>query len=489
MSTIPLHGQFIDGQVVVQPDAETFASVNPANGDVLAHVQQAAPGQIDRAVESARNAQKGWAALPAHERGSILSKAAQLLGRYNDDLAFLETLDTGKPLADTRRVDIVGGASVLQYCAGLAVALEGQQMPAGNSAFCYTRREPLGVVAGIGAWNYPMQIALWKAAPALAAGNSMIFKPSEVTPLGALKLAEVFAEAGVPPGVFSVVQGDHRTGDMLARHPDIAKISFTGSVPTGKKVTAAAALSSLKGVTMELGGKSPLIVFPDADIERSTDIAMMANFFSSGQVCSNGTRVFVHSSMLERFQTTLLQKVARIRIGDPLDLNTNFGPLVSTAQMEKVLSYIEYGNTSHARLLAGGRRPEGARYDRGCYVLPTVFGECHDDMRHVKEEIFGPVLSLLSFEDEDEVIARANNSLYGLAAGIVTNDLSRAHRVIHQLEAGICWINAWGRVPAQMPVGGYKESGLGQENGVHALHPFTRMKSVYLELGGFSSVF
>jgi len=383
----------------------------------------------------------------------------------------------------------VTGADVIEYYAGLATAIEGQQIPLRPSSFVYTRREPLGVCAGIGAWNYPIQIACWKSAPALAAGNAMIFKPSEVTPLTALKLAEIYTEAGVPPGVFNVVQGDGRVGAMLAAHPDIEKISFTGGVETGKKVMSMAGASSLKEVTMELGGKSPLLVFDDANLERAADIAMSANFFSSGQVCTNGTRVFVQRNVIERFEALLLERVKRIRVGAPTEASTNFGPLVSAAQLQKVLGYIESGVKEGARLIAGGKRLTENHYAQGQYVEPTIFTGCHDDMRIVREEIFGPVMSILVFDDEDEAIERANRTAYGLAAGVVTENLSRAHRVIHRLEAGICWINTWGESPAEMPVGGYKQSGVGRENGITTLEHYTRIKSVQVELGPYQPVF
>ena len=286
-----------------------------------------------------------------------------------------------------------------------------------------------------------------------------------------------------------MVQGDWRVGQALSQHPDIAKISFTGGVATGKKVMASAAASSLKDVTMELGGKSPLIVFEDADIDLAADIAMMANFYSSGQVCTNGTRVFVHATLKARFEEAVLARVARIRIGHPLEVSTNFGPLVSFPHMKKVLTYIESGKEQGARLLCGGHRIETGALAQGAFVAPTVFTDCRDDMKIVQEEIFGPVMSILSFETEAEVIERSNRTAYGLAAGLVTPDLKRAHRVIGQLEAGICWLNTWGESPAQMPVGGYKQSGIGRENGLQTLMHYTQTKSVQVELGDFVSVF
>lgn len=481
---------YIGGQFVDSSSGATLQSINPANGEVLANIQRASQDDVERAVASAEEGQKVWAAMTAMQRSRILRRAVDILRERNDELAELETLDTGKPLSETRYVDIVTGADVLEYYAGLIPAIEGEQIPLRDTSFVYTRREPLGVVAGIGAWNYPIQIALWKSAPALAAGNAMIFKPSEVTSLTTLKLAEIYSEAGLPDGVFNVLTGSgSEVGQWLTEHPRIEKISFTGGTVTGKKVMASASSSSLKEVTMELGGKSPLIIFEDADLDRAADIALMANFYSSGQVCTNGTRVFVPRALQARFESKVLERVKRIRLGSPQDDNTNFGPLVSFAHMERVLGYIESGRQQGARLLIGGERVTTGEYANGAYVAPTVFTDCRDDMTIVREEIFGPVMSILIYDSEEEVIRRANDTDYGLAAGIVTRDLNRAHRVIHKLEAGICWINTWGESAAEMPVGGYKQSGVGRENGLTTLAHYTRIKSVQVELGDYASVF
>ncbi|WP_131667641.1 betaine-aldehyde dehydrogenase [Psychrobacter pygoscelis] len=481
---------YINGSYLpVDSALTTFDTINPATGEVLATVQQTTAGQIDAAVKAAQKGQKVWAALTPVERGRILLKAVEILRGRNDELAILESKDTGKGISETKYVDIVTGADVIEYYAGLAPTIEGRQIPLRETSFVYTREEPLGVVAGIGAWNYPIQIAMWKAAPALAAGNAMIFKPSEVTPLTALKLAEIFTEAGLPDGVFNVVQGNYEVGEALTQHPDIAKVSFTGGVPTGKKVMSGAAISSLKDVTMELGGKSPLIIFDDADIDTAADIAMMANFYSTGQVCTNGTRVFVAKSLQEQFEQAILERVKRIKLGDPMDESVTMGPLVSFPHMQRVLDYIEQGKASAARVLCGGERVTSGELAEGAYVAPTVFTDCSDDMSIVREEIFGPVMSILTFESEEEVIERANATEYGLAAGVVTKDLNRAHRVIAQIEAGICWLNTWGESPAQMPVGGYKHSGVGRENGIQTLKHYTQTKSIQVELGAFESVF
>ncbi|WP_186214322.1 betaine-aldehyde dehydrogenase [Burkholderia gladioli] len=489
MTVYGLQKLYIGGAYVDATSGISFDSFDPATGEHLATIQQAGEADVQRAVESAREGQRVWAAMTAMQRSRILRRAVELLRERNDELAELEMRDTGKPIAETLAVDIVTGADVIEYYAGLATAIEGLQIPLREESFVYTRREPLGVCAGIGAWNYPIQIACWKTAPALAAGNAMIFKPSEVTPLSALKLAEIYTEAGVPAGVFNVVQGNGAVGAMLAAHPGIAKVSFTGGVETGKKVMSLAGASSLKEVTMELGGKSPLIVFADADLERAADIAVTANFFSAGQVCTNGTRVFVDRAVKDAFIARVLERVARIRVGKPSDADTNFGPLVSPAQLDKVLGFIESAKAEGAKLLAGGERLTQGHFANGQYVAPTVFAECRDEMRVVREEIFGPVMSILDFATEEEAIERANATDYGLAAGVVTENLSRAHRAIHRLEAGICWINTWGESPAEMPVGGYKQSGVGRENGITTLEHYTRIKSVQVELGRYNPVF
>lgn len=473
---------YIHGRYQNATSDETFETLNPATGEVLAQVQQASLADVDAAVESAKQGFQVWSAMNGMERGRILQKAVALLRERNDELALLEVQDTGKPLQEANCVDIATGADVIEYYAGLAASLHGQQQDLGGSNFFYSRREPLGVCAGIGAWNYPIQIAMWKAGPALAAGNAMIFKPSEETPLTALKLAEIFTEAGLPDGVFNVVQGDYRAGQALSRHPEIAKVSFTGECGTGKKVMTDAA-GSLKQVTMELGGKSPLIVFGDADLNNAVSGAMLANFYTQGEVCTNGTRVFVHDSLYDEFISQVQQRTEKLIIGDPTDINTQIGALISSDHMEKVLGYIEGAKEAGARLVCGGERASGAGLDQGNFVKPTVFADCTDSMINVTDEIFGPVMSILKFSDEDEVVRRANDTEFGLAAGVFTKDFSRAHRVIAQMQAGICWINTWGTSPAEMPVGGYKQSGLGRENGIETLNHYTQNKSVFIELG------
>ncbi|MDX1301886.1 betaine-aldehyde dehydrogenase [Photobacterium sp.] len=477
MKSLYVHGQATDAS-----SGESFTTSNPATGEQLAEIGQASAQDVDRAIASAQAGFKVWSAMSGIERGRILMRAVAILRERNDELAELEVKDTGKPIQEAIEVDIVTGADVIEYYAGLAAAIQGQQQDLGCGQFFYTRREALGVCAGIGAWNYPIQIAMWKSAPALAAGNAMVFKPSEETPLSVLKLAEIFTEAGVPDGVFNVVQGDYRVGQMLSRHPDIAKVSFTGESGTGKKVMADAA-GTLKDITMELGGKSPLIVFDDAKLDNAVSAAMLANFYTQGEVCTNGTRVFVHGAIYDDFIEQLAYRTNRLVIGDPTDMSTQIGALISGDHLEKVLGFIQAGKESGARLICGGERETGNGLDKGYFVQPTIFADCTDDMPQVQEEIFGPVMSILRFTDEDDVIKRANATQYGLAAGLFTQSLSRAHRVIAQMEAGICWVNTWGGSPVQMPVGGYKQSGVGRENGIETLNHYTQNKSVLIELG------
>jgi betaine-aldehyde dehydrogenase len=470
---------YIDGASAEATSGETFESINPATGEVIAVVDHASDADVDRAVASARAAFGEWASLTGAQRGRILTRAASLLRERNDELARLEVTDTGKPIAEASTVDVISGAECIEYYAGVAASLHGHHYDLGSD-FAYTRREPLGVVAGIGAWNYPIQIACWKSAPALACGNTMVFKPAELTPLTANALAEIYSDAGVPDGVFNVVQGDARTGRAMTAHPGISKVSLTGEVGTGKAVMSAAA-ATLKHVTLELGGKSPLIVFDDADIDDAVSGALLANFYTQGEVCSNGTRVFVHSSVHDDFVGRLTSRAKKMRIGDPMDPETDVGALISADHMAKVLSYIEIAKDSGARLLCGGGRPSGL--DSGFFVEPTVFDQCTDDMRFVREEIFGPVMAVLTFDSEDEVVARANDTVYGLAAGVFTSDLTRAHRMAAALEAGTVWINTYNLTPIEMPFGGYKQSGIGRENSLAAIEHYTQLKSVYVATG------
>lgn len=482
------HKNYVHGQPVSNATGETFEVINPATGQVSYLVEVADDSVQQAAIESAKQGFTQWSQMPAIERSRILLKAVALLRERNDELAAIEVTDTGKPWQEASVVDVVTGADSIEFFAGLAPSIEGNQQSLGSD-FYYTRREPIGICAGIGAWNYPLQIACWKSAPALACGNVMIFKPSEETPLGAIKLAEIFTEAGVPAGVFNVVHGDGRVGAWLTQEEAIAKVSFTGEVGTGKKVMAAAA-GSLKEVTMELGGKSPLIIFDDADLDNAVSAAMLANFYTQGEICTNGTRVFVQQKVYDQFITRLLDRTRdNIICGDPMDPDTNLGALISKAHQDKVLSYIEIGKQQGAELLAGGHELSPKDSPNGFFVAPTIFGQCTDEMTICQEEIFGPVMSILPFSDEEEVIQRANDTKLGLAAGVFTQNITRAHRVIHQMQAGICWINAYGASPAQMPVGGYKLSGIGRENGMETLRAYTQLKAVYVGMQPLESPF
>ncbi|MEF2071868.1 betaine-aldehyde dehydrogenase [Consotaella aegiceratis] len=479
MTAQPTASHFIDGAYVEDDTGAPLDCIFAATGEVIARLHAATPAIVDKALASAARAQAEWAARPPVERGRVLRRAADIIRARNRELSELETLDTGKPLQETLVADATSGADALEYFGGLAATITGETMPLGSD-FVYTIREPLGVCVGIGAWNYPTQIACWKAAPALACGNAMVFKPSEVTPLCALKLAEIFIEAGAPAGLFNVVQGFGEVGAQLATDPRTAKVSLTGSVPTGRKVYAAAA-EGIRHVTMELGGKSPLIVFEDADLDNAVSAAINGNFYSTGQICSNGTRVFVHESIEKAFLERLVERTKKAIIGDPRDEATQVGPLISKAQRDKVLSYIEKAKAEGGRLVVGGGVPSG--FDQGFYVEPTVFADVTDQMTVACDEVFGPVMSVLGFREEAEVVARANDTPFGLAAGVFTRDLARAHRVVARLEAGTCWINTYNLTPVEAPFGGAKLSGVGRENSRAAIEHYSQVKSVYVAMG------
>ena len=481
-TSLPIQQSYVGGAYLPSTSGETFETRHPGNDRVICEVEVAAAREVDLAVTAAKDAFDSWAGTPASARGNILRRAASLLRERNAELAELETLDTGKPIAETSTVDIITGADVIEYFAGVVQALHGQHIDLPPDAFAMVRREPLGVCAGIGAWNYPIQIAMWKSGPALACGNTMVFKPAEQTPLTALRLAEIYSEAGLPPGVFNVVQGAAATGSALVNHADVAKVTLTGSVETGKIVMQQAA-NDLKQVTLELGGKSPIIIFDDADLESAINAALVANFYSSGQVCSNGTRVFIQSSIHDEFVDRLAERTRAIRIGDPFDPETQLGPLVSREHYEKVLRYMSAAKQSGARHVCGGDALLDGDRAHGLYVTPAIFAGCRDDMDFVREEVFGPLMSVLSFETESEAIGRANETPFGLSGAVFTKDFSRAHRVANRLQAGSIWINDYNVTPPEVPFGGYKQSGLGRENGLQAIQHYTQVKTVYANLG------
>ena len=482
-STQPTASHFIGGRYVEDKSGSLFDVIYPASGAVIAQIHAGTDQIIEQALGAAQAAQQDWAARSGTERGRVLRRAADLIRARNRELSVLETHDTGKPLSETLYADATSGADALEYFGGLAGNVTGEHIQLGED-WVYTRREALGICLGIGAWNYPTQIACWKAAPALACGNAMIFKPSETTPLCALKIAEILSEAGLPDGVFNVVQGQGDVGAALLQDPRINKVSLTGSVATGRKVYQSAA-ADLKQVTLELGGKSPLIIFEDADLDNAVGGAILANFYSSGQICSNGTRVFVHKAIKEGFLDRLSARLDRAVIGDPLDETTNFGPLVSDRQMQIVKGFIAQGISEGARLVCGGQRLERPGY----YLAPTVFADVNDEMTIAREEIFGPVLSVLDFENEADVVARANNTEYGLSAGVFTRDISRAHRVIGKLQAGSCFINSYNDAPVEAPFGGMKLSGIGRENSKNAIEHYSQLKSVYVRMGDVDAPF
>ncbi len=483
MNTQPTASHFINGAFVEDSSGTEIPVIYPATGEVIATVYAATPAIIEQAIASAKAAQKAWGKLPGTERGRILRRAADIMRDRNHDLSVLETYDTGKPYSETSVADATSGADALEYFGGLAGAITGEHIDLGGD-FVYTRREPLGVCAGIGAWNYPTQIACWKGAPALACGNSIIFKPSETTPLCALKVAEILHEAGLPAGLYNVIQGMGPQGAQLITDPRIDKVSLTGSVPTGRKVYAAAA-ENIRAVTMELGGKSPLVIFDDADVENAVSGIILGNFYSSGQICSNGTRVFVQRGIKGAILARLTERLANAQMGDPLDPDTTFGPMVSAAQREIVEGFIAKGQAEGATLVTGGTRPD----KDGFWLTPAIFADVTDDMTIAREEIFGPVVSILDFDTEEEALARANDTIYGLAAGVFTSDLTRAHRMCAGFEAGTTYINTYNLAPVEAPFGGMKLSGVGRENSKAAIEHYSQIKSVYVGMGDVEAPF
>lgn len=482
MHKIPL---FIDNQPVIG-EGKYFDNFNPATGEKTHEVTSASPDDFEKAIASAKRGFQVWSAMSPTARGRILHRASQILREKNEELAILECQDTGKPIRETLAVDVISGADCLEYYAGLAPSLHGQHHELGGD-FAFTKREPLGICAGIGAWNYPIQIACWKAAPALACGNVMLFKPAELTPLTAFKLAEVFREAGIPDGVFNVIQGDAEVGKMMTSHPAIAKVSITGEVGTGKKVMTASA-DTLKHVTLELGGKSPIVIFEDADLDEAVNGVMLGNFYTQGEICSNGTRVFIHESVRDQFLEKLVARTKQLKVGDPTDPETHLGALINKTHFEKVMYYISEGK-KEAELVLGGNQKRISGCEGGYFVEPTIFSCDSDELKIVREEIFGPVLSLLTFDSEEEVIRRANDTPFGLAAGVYTQNIRKAHRVVGKLQAGMCWINTYNINPVEIPFGGYKQSGIGRENGLAAIEHYSQLKTVYVAMNDLGDPF
>jgi aldehyde dehydrogenase (NAD+) len=471
---------FIGGEWVPPHSARAIPSIDPATETVWAEVAEADDTDIDNAVAAAKAAMQGpWRnKITATQRGLLLYKLAELIRRDTAKLAELETKDNGKPLRDTIN-EVQRAVDWLTYFAGAADKIQGEQIPFKPDALAYTRREPVGVVGAILPWNSPILLYAWKIGPALAAGNAMVLKPAEQTPVTALEIAKLVQEAGFPAGVFNVVPGYGATaGAALAKHTGVNKMSFTGSYATAQKIMALASVN-LKRCTFECGGKSPHIIFADADIERALTVAVHSAFRSTGQSCSLGSRLFVQRSIYEQFVEKVAARSRRIRIGAPLDKKTHIGPQTSAEQLKKTESYIALGRQEGARLMAGGGRPKG--FDRGYYIEPTVFADVDNRSRLAQEEIFGPVLAAIPFDTEEEVVRLANDVEYGLVAGLWTSDVSRAHRVAGRLEAGLVTVNTFRSTHWMLPYGGYKLSGIGRENGLEALHGFTELKTIVVD--------
>ncbi|HCI20033.1 MAG: betaine-aldehyde dehydrogenase [Pseudomonadota bacterium] len=466
-----------------RPVAGAMPSIDkryPATGEVIARIEPADQTILDQAVEVAAAAQREWGARSGSDRAAILQKAADGLRAHNDALSRLEVRDVGKSFAEAVSADVPSGADAMAFFASMAMT-EAGDMHRYADAIAYCERVPLGVCAGIGAWNYPVQIACWKAAPALAAGNAFILKPSELTPLTAHLVAEILADAGLPEGLFQILHGDYQMGRAICAHPGIAKISLTGGVETGRLIMAQSA-ETLKKVTLELGGKSPLIVFADADFDLAVETALAANFYTAGEVCSNATRVYVEEAIAADFEAALIEGARALRVGDPMADDVQMGALISEPHLNKVLDYIAIGTAEGAKVATGGKRLHPQGFESGYFMEPTILTQCRDDMRVVREEIFGPVMSVLTFSDEQEAITRANATQFGLGAGLITRDLTRAHRVAGQLESGNVWVNTYNLLPPGLPFGGIKQSGFGRENSAYSLDAYSEIKTTYIQL-------
>jgi aldehyde dehydrogenase (NAD+) len=467
----------INGKWVDAKSGKTFDTINPATEENIAKVALGGKEDVDEAVKAARRAfEDPWKKISARERGRLLHKFADLIEKNIDELSALETLNNGKPIKDSRYIDIPLALDTYRYYAGWADKIEGKTIPVNGPFFCYTRHEPVGVVGQIIPWNFPLLMQAWKWGPALAAGCCVILKPAEQTPLSALRVGELAMEAGFPEGVVNIVTGYGEAGAAITEHMDIDKVAFTGSTEVGKLIMQGAGRSNLKRVTLELGGKSPNIVFADADLNAAIDGAYFGLFFNQGQCCCAGSRLFVEASIYDKFVEQTLERAKKQKLGDPFDLETTQGPQISKEQFDKILGYIDSGKKQGAKMLSGG-----CRYgDRGYFIQPTVFSDVQDEMKIAQEEIFGPVMSIIKFKDIDEVIQRGNKTMYGLAAAVWTRDIGKAHRMAAELKAGTVWINCYDALDAAAPFGGFKMSGIGREQGEYALQNYTEVKTVFV---------
>jgi aldehyde dehydrogenase (NAD+) len=467
----------INNRWVPSESGKTFATVNPSTGEEICQVAEADAADVDKAVQAARRAfdQGPWKKMRASERGRLLHRLADLI----EQLARLETLDNGKPLSIAKAVDVTKTIACYRYFAGWADKVQGKTIPIDGDFFCYTRHEPIGVIGQIIPWNYPLLMQAWKLAPALATGNTIVMKPAEQTPLSALRLGELILEAGFPEGVVNLLPGFGPTaGAAIARHMDVDKVAFTGSTEVGRLIMEAAAKSNLKRISLELGGKSPNIIFADSDIDDAVEGAHLGLFVNQGQSCCAGSRVFVEQTIYDEFVEKSIARARKRRVGDPLDPLTDQGPQVSESQFDRIMGYIESGKREGATLACGGERVG----DRGYFIQPTVFSDVQDEMKIAREEIFGPVMSIIAFKDMDEVINRANRTTYGLAAGVWTRDIKKAHAVANSVRAGTVWVNCYHVLDTRAPFGGFKQSGMGRELGEYGLQQYTEVKTVTLKL-------
>jgi betaine-aldehyde dehydrogenase len=481
LQTAIRHQLFIDGRFVDAESGETQPTLNPHDNSVIAPVAMAAGADIDKAVAAATRAYPKWSRMPAADRGRILLKLADLIEANAEDLARLESLDTGHPLRDSRNLDVPRTAACFRYFGGMADKFQGETIPVEAGFLNYTLREPLGVVGQVVPWNFPLMFTSWKMAPALAAGNTIVMKPAEITPLTSLRIAELMSEAGMPDGVVNMLPGlGHIAGQAIAEHPGIAKIAFTGSTATGRRIVQASA-GNLKKVQLELGGKGANIVFEDADLTAAVNGSAWAIFHNQGQACIAGSRLVLHEAVADEFLDRFLALARTIRVGNPLDDQTEMGPLTSAQHRDRVLSYVDVARSEGGEVLLGGKSPGGALAE-GCYVEPTVVrARSHRD-RVAQEEVFGPFVTVLTFKTDEEALAIANGTDYGLGSGLWTRDLQRAHRTAREIHAGMVWINSYKRVNPGSPFGGFGQSGYGREMGFDAMREYTQVKSIWVNV-------